>query len=251
MSTITLTELKAKSAKLIKATDKKLAAASTNIMKISWNIYKTECKHEYLDTGIQTLGPRQHDLKAAILFPDFYAAAKRTRELAGQVSIYKYRLNEEKTEKERFKTRFAEASLATTRLKREKKELTKVMDALRLEMRLEMDDMRQDLEAENGGLQRDLDAARARHTQDLLDLEEDRKASLSSLERREANLERFHEESLTAKDETIKMLETAKNETIEMLEDEIRFLKSAKCATATEAAFDKLEMASSAGLWSN
>ena len=184
-----------------------------------------------------------------------HAAAKQNSELVLQVRIYKFRLKEEKTEKERFQAKFAEASTATTREKREKKELTKAMEELRRKMEAMQVDMQADIE-----VMQDLKDEEQRKLKREMQLEFDkeRKACEASYQRHEADNERFHEESLTAKDETIKMLEdqmkslkAAKGETIEMLEDEIKFFKSAKGAMATQSAFDRLEMASSAGLWSN
>jgi ribosome-associated translation inhibitor RaiA len=69
---------------------------------------------------------------------------------------------------------------------------------------------------------------------------EERKDAEAHFEHRVTTIERCHEDQQTAKDETI-----------EVLEDQLKYYKSAKDATSTQAALDKLEVASAAGLWSN
>jgi hypothetical protein len=72
------------------------------------------------------------------------------------------------------------------------------------------------------------------------EFDEDRKAAEAEFQRRKATIERFNEERHIAKDKHI-----------EWLEDRVKYLQSAKGATSTQVALDTLEMASSAGLWSN
>jgi hypothetical protein len=76
MSTTVLTQLKAKSAALIKFADDELASASTSVKTIDKKVSRTEEKHDELATGTQSLSASQQDLKAAILFPDIHVAAK-------------------------------------------------------------------------------------------------------------------------------------------------------------------------------
>jgi chromosome segregation ATPase len=232
MSTTTLTQLKAKSATLIKPADDKLASATSSVTKIDKKISRTEEKHTEIDAGIHSLGATQQDLKAAILFPDIYVAAKQQPELALTVQVLKYRLAEEITEKERFKAKFAEASTASTREKREKKSLIKAM----AEMQLAMDAM----QAQQDAMQLAMAAMQAQQAEMQRVFAKERNDAEAHFELRVTTIERCHEDQQTAKDETI-----------EFLEDKIKYYKSVKGATFTQAALDKLEVMSAAGLWSN
>jgi uncharacterized phage infection (PIP) family protein YhgE len=232
MSTTTLTQLKAKSATLIKSADDNLASATSSVTKIDKKLFKIEEKHGELDAGIQSLGTSQQDLKAAVLFPDIHIAAKQQPELVLHLRVFKYRLAEEILEKERFKAKFAETSTANTREKRENKRLIKAM----AEMQLTMDAM----QAQQGAMQLAMNTMQAQQAETQRVFAEERKDAEAHFEHRVTTIERCHEDQQTAKDETI-----------EVLEDQLKYYKSAKDATSTQAALDKLEVASAAGLWSN
>ena len=170
---------------LTKSADDNLASASSKLTKIDQKVINTEAKHEKPNIGILSLVASENDLLTSILFPAIHVAFTEAPELAFQPDIDKYRLHEELSEKERFKAKYTEASIATTREEREKTEPIKAM----AEMQLKMNTMR-------------------------VDIAEYLRNSEASYQRRGTLEQDFNKEEQTTKDEHI-----------EYLEDEIKYLR--------------------------